>query len=127
MADIALSNLVAVSNSIALKLSLPETVTKTHVITSSEASAADLFTNAAGGDYTLKAGSAAINASDDVTSGDPVTDLAGNTRAGHGSAYDCGAYEYVGASPASLPYSDAADAAFSSLDEDDLKVDFDAF
>ncbi|MBR2693225.1 MAG: right-handed parallel beta-helix repeat-containing protein, partial [Thermoguttaceae bacterium] len=127
VADIALSNLVTVSNSIALKLSLPETVTKTHVITSSEASAADLFTNVAGGDYTLKAGSAAINASVDVTSGDPVTDLAGNTRAGHGSAYDCGAYEYVGASPASLPYSDAADAAFDSLDEDDLKVDFDVF
>ena len=124
------SSSVTVSNSIALDLA--SSVAKTGVvITNSEASAADLFTDGTNADpklrdYTLKAGSAAIDASG-VTSGKPVTDLAGNTRAGHGSAYDCGAYEFVGASPASLPYSDAADAAFSSLDEDDLVVDFDVF
>ena len=77
------------------------------------------------GDYTLKAGSVAIDASG-VNSGDPETDLAGNPR-GVGSAYDCGAFEYQGASPTSLPYSDVADAVFASLDKDELAVDFDVF
>ena len=123
--DIAVdSGSATVSNSIALDLA--DSVAKTGVvITNSEASAADLFTDAAHGDYTLKANSAAINASG-VNPGDPETDLAGNPR-GVGASYDCGAYEYQGASPASLPYRDAADAAFDSLDEDDLKVDFDVF
>ena len=118
----------SITNSIIHATELPDTVTASNVISGS---AADLFTDGTNADpklrdYTLKAGSAAINASG-VNSGEPVTDLAGNTRAGHGSAYDCGAYEYQGASPASLPYSDAADAAFDSLGEDDLKVDFNVF
>ena len=75
--------------------------------------------------YHLASGSRAIDASG-VTSGEPERDLDGNLREGNGTAYDCGAYEY-GASPASMPYADAADAAFSSLGEDDLAVDFDRF
>ena len=56
----------------------------------------------------------------------PTEDLAGTTRP-QGSAYDAGAYEYAAALPAGLPYGDAADAAYASLDEDDLNVDFDEF
>ncbi|MCR5358710.1 MAG: hypothetical protein K6E55_02355, partial [Thermoguttaceae bacterium] len=77
------------------------------------------------GDYTdayrLASGSVAIDyvASSSVTD-PPAADLAGNTRP-YGSAYDCGAYEYAAAAPAApaaLPYRDAADAAFESLDDD---------
>ena len=85
----------------------------------------ELFADPESGNYTLKEGSEAIDASG-VTSGDPTVDLAGDPR-GIGEAYDCGAFEYQGASPAELPYSDAADAAFASLDDDDLAVDFNAF
>ena len=98
-------------------------VSKTHCI--ENVAPASLFVAPSSGNYHLKAGSSAINASG-VTSGTPTTDLDGNTRAGHGSSYDCGAYEYLSSS-AQLPYSDIADAAFASLDEDDFEVDFDVF
>ena len=102
-------------------------VTGTGVGTSAVVTGAadELFADPESGNYTLKEGSGAIDASG-VTSGDPTADLAGDPR-GIGEAYDCGAFEYQGASPAELPYSDAADAAFASLDDDDLAVDFNAF
>ena len=112
-------------NSIIIEvLSNTDNVSHTHLI---NLSPGILFTDPDSRVYTLKSGSPAINASEDVTSGEPQRDLAGNERAGNGSAYDCGAYEFIGASPASMPYADAADAAFLSLGEDDLAVDFDQF
>lgn len=128
---------ITISNSIVLELPSYGTVTASNVISGS---AADLFTDGTNADpklrdYTLKADpeelpNPAIDATgvtgSDPEHGIPDKDLNGNPRPVN-NIQDCGAYEYQGASPASLPYSDAADAAFSSLDEDDLKVDFDAF
>ena len=78
-------------------------------------------------DYHLVAGSPAIDLVSSPTN-PPATDLDGNVRPA-GTNYDAGVYEFgaVPPSPAELPYSDAADAAFASLDDDDLAVDFDAF
>ena len=87
----------------------------------------EVFVNAAQGDYRLISGSPAI---DLVSSGSavnpPANDLTGTVTRPQGDAYDAGAYEFV-PSPAELPYSDTADAAFASLDDDDLAVDFGAF
>ena len=86
-----------------------------------------LFTDAAGGDYHLVSGSPAI---DLVASpaDPPATDLDGNVRPA-GTNYDAGVYEFgaVPPSPAELPYSDSADAAFAELGEDDLTVNFEEF
>ena len=76
--------------------------------------------------YKLAAGAVVIDQVTSAPTDAPTTDLAGTTRP-QGSAYDMGAYEFDPASPAALPYSDAADAAFAALDDDDLAVDFDAF
>ena len=112
----------SLSTSIFLAFDVTSGVGTSAVVTGA---ADELFADPESGNYTLKEGSGAIDASG-VTSGDPTVDLAGDPR-GIGEAYDCGAFEYQGASPAELPYSDAADAAFASLDDDDLAVDFNAF
>ena len=77
--------------------------------------------------YRLAAGSVAINGTGVTsTTGNPTVDLAGVARP-QGGVYDYGAYEYGTALPAELPYGSAADAAFASLDDDDLLADFDLF
>lgn len=60
-----------------------------------EITAANLFTNAAGGDYSLKAGTAPINAGTSL-SVIFTTDKNGTSRP-QGSAYDIGAYEFISA------------------------------
>ena len=85
-----------------------------------------VFVNAAGGDYHPVSGSPAIDWVPAGTAVDPpAKDLDGVDRT-QGGPYDAGAYEFV-PSPAELPYSDTADAAFASLGDDDLAVDFDTF
>ncbi|MGI4790087.1 MAG: carbohydrate-binding protein, partial [Janthinobacterium lividum] len=59
---------------------------------------AALFTNAAGGDFSLKSGSAAIDLVP-TSVPHPATDILGNGRP-HGNADDSGAYEYGGTSSA---------------------------
>src|SRR6185312_11043000 len=54
--------------------------------------ASQLFVNAAGRDYHLKAGSAAINAGTVMSAAPPATDFDGNARPA-GGAYDIGAFE----------------------------------
>ena len=77
--------------------------------------------------YKLADGSVAINATGiRTTTGNPTVDLAGVARP-QGGVYDYGAFEFGPASPAELPYDNAADAAFASLDADDLLADFDLF
>ena len=86
----------------------------------------EVFADAAGGNYRLVSGSPAIDWVPAGTAVDPpAKDLDGVDRT-QGGPYDAGAYEFV-PSPAELPYSDTADAAFASLGDDDLAVDFDTF
>ena len=75
--------------------------------------------------YTPVAGSQVLNTGDSSLTNSTL-DFNRHPRI-VGSSVDLGAVEYQGTSSASLPYSDAADAAFASLDEDDLGVDFDVF
>ncbi|SDC58497.1 choice-of-anchor Q domain-containing protein [Niabella drilacis] len=68
-------------------------------LSASGISAAQLFNNAGAGDYTLKAGSVAVNAGDNALYpglGNGSKDLAGNARVyalGNGGVIDMGAYE----------------------------------
>ena len=68
-----------------------------------------LFNNAAGGDYSLKAGSAAIDFVP-TSVAHPATDILGNARP-HGAADDAGAYEYGGTSVSAPVISSATSAS----------------
>jgi hypothetical protein len=70
------------------------------------ASASQLFNNLASGDFTLKQGSAAIDAG--TAANAPSLDYAGSSRP-HGASYDIGAYEYGSlANPSTLAPSTSA-------------------